>query len=113
MSATVTMSQTAAALVAALVAGETTTDKIREGVRSGKIEATDAFDAIEAHAARQAAAPVRALSCKVSEKGALSLYGLNARFPVTLYAEQWERVFAFVPEMQAFIKANAKGLSRK
>jgi hypothetical protein len=31
---------------------------------------------------------VRGLSLKVSEKGAVSLYGID-RFPVTLYKEQW------------------------
>jgi len=41
----------------------------------------------------EAAQPVKALSCKVSEKGALSVYGLG-RFPVTLYRGQWERLFA-------------------
>lgn len=111
--AAATVNATVTALVSALVAGETTADKIKDGVRAGKIDQFDAMDALQAFAQRSAAAPVRALSCKVSEKGALSLYGLNARFPVTLYAEQWERVIGFVPELQAFIKANAKGLSRK
>ena len=31
------------------------------------------------------------MSLKVSEKGALSVYGLG-RFPVTLYREQWEKL---------------------
>jgi hypothetical protein len=33
------------------------------------------------------------ISVKVSEKGALSVYGLQ-RFPVTLYAEQWEQLLS-------------------
>ena len=33
-----------------------------------------------------------ALRFKVSEKGAVSVYGLG-RFPVTLYLEQWENSF--------------------
>jgi len=32
----------------------------------------------------------KALAFKVTEKGAVSVYGLQ-RFPVTLYAGQWER----------------------
>ena len=36
------------------------------------------------------------LSFKVSEKGAVSVYGLG-RFPVTLYKEQWMRVLANTP----------------
>ena len=39
------------------------------------------------------------LSCKQSEKGALSVYGLQ-RMPVTLYAEQWERLLGFAGEHQ-------------
>ena len=33
----------------------------------------------------------KALSFKVSEKGAVSVYGLQ-RFPITLYSNQWERL---------------------
>mgnify|MGYP001614443608 CR=1 FL=1 len=58
--------------------------------------------------------PVRALSCKVAEKGGLSVYGLG-RFPVTLYVGQWERLLTVenVAKIQAFIKANADRLTRK
>ena len=53
------------------------------------------------------AAPARKISMKVSEKGALSLYGLG-RFPVTLYRTQWERLLApdQVKATLAFITAN-------
>lgn len=44
-------------------------------------------------------------SLRISEKGALSVYGLG-RFPVTLYLGQMERFIALVPEIQAFIEAN-------
>jgi len=53
------------------------------------------------------------LRCKLSVKGAVSLYGLNARFPVTLSASQWERVIEYVDSLKAFIKANEKALARK
>ena len=52
------------------------------------------------------AAKERKLTCKVSEKGALSVYGLSARFPTTLYKGQWERLIAAVPAIQAFIAAH-------
>ena len=52
----------------------------------------------------QASAP-KALTMKVSEKGALSIYGLG-RFPVTLYRGQIERLLAHAPAINAFIKAN-------
>jgi hypothetical protein len=51
------------------------------------------------------------LSCKQSEKGAVSVYGLQ-RMPVTLYAEQWERLLEFAGEIKSFIQ-NHPGLSRK
>jgi hypothetical protein len=65
---------------------------------------------LEAEVARKSAA--RPLTCKVSAKGALSLYGMG-RFPVTLYAGQWERVLAFAPEIDNFLKVNASKFSRK
>ena len=52
------------------------------------------------------------LTLKVSEKGALSVYGMG-RFPVTLYREQWEKLIAAVPEIAGFIKANDKTLAKK
>lgn len=42
---------------------------------------------------------------KVSEKGAVSLYGLG-RFPVTLYKEQWLRLLDMADEIRAFIRAH-------
>ena len=51
------------------------------------------------------------LSCKQSEKGGVSVYGLQ-RMPVTLYAEQWERLFGFADEIKAFIKDHP-ALARK
>lgn len=45
------------------------------------------------------------LRLKVSEKGALSVYGLG-RFPVTLYKEQWRRLLDIADEMKAFLKDN-------
>ena len=51
------------------------------------------------------------LSCKQSEKGGVSVYGLQ-RMPVTLYAEQWERLLAFADEIKAFIKDHP-ALARK
>jgi hypothetical protein len=51
------------------------------------------------------AKPSGPLFCKIGEKGAVSVYGLNSpRFPVTLYAAQWERLAEFIPSVLAFIK---------
>lgn len=54
----------------------------------------------------------KGMSLKVSEKGALSVYGLG-RFPVTLYKSQWERLFAEQDKIQGFIKANEMVLKTK
>lgn len=54
----------------------------------------------------------RTLSLKVSEKGAVSLYGMG-RFPVTLYGQQWERLLNEAEAIRAFLKANAGLLSVK
>ncbi len=52
------------------------------------------------------------LSLKVSEKGALSLYGMG-RFPVTLYKEQWLRILANAPLIEEFIRENEAKLKTK
>ena len=54
-----------------------------------------------------------ALRCKVSEKGALSVYGLSAKWPTTLYIGQWERLIDYIPQLKQFAKDNAGKLSRK
>ena len=52
------------------------------------------------------------LYCKVSEKGAISVYGLQ-RMPVTLYVEQWDRLLNFSDELRQFMKDNDARLKRK
>jgi hypothetical protein len=52
------------------------------------------------------------LSFKVSQKGAVSVYGMG-RFPVTLYKEQWERLLAKAEEIKEFIKENEGSLTTK
>ncbi|HCU25885.1 MAG TPA: hypothetical protein DF383_12780, partial [Deltaproteobacteria bacterium] len=54
----------------------------------------------------------RGLSLKVSEKGALSVYGLG-RFPVTLYKEQWAKLLEASDDIRAFLKANDAQLKSK
>jgi hypothetical protein len=49
---------------------------------------------------------------KVSEKGALSIYGMG-RFPVTLYKEQWLKLLDMSDEIRAFIAANEAHLKAK
>jgi hypothetical protein len=53
-----------------------------------------------------------ALSFRVSEKGAVSVYGLG-RFPVTLYQEQWDKLLGHVDELRRFIESNRASLKKK
>ena len=52
------------------------------------------------------------MSLKVSEKGALSVYGLG-RFPVTLYREQWEKLLGMAEEIRTFIREHDHALKKK
>ncbi len=52
------------------------------------------------------------MSLKVSEKGALSVYGLG-RFPVTLYREQWEKLLGMADQIRQFIVDNDQQLKKK
>lgn len=54
----------------------------------------------------------KGLSMKVSEKGALSIYGMG-RFPVTLYKEQWLKLLDLSDDIRAFIKTNDAQLKAK
>ena len=54
----------------------------------------------------------KALSLKVSQKGAVSLYGMG-RFPVTLYASQWEQLLAEAEAIKAFLEKNKPLLASK
>jgi hypothetical protein len=53
-----------------------------------------------------------AVSLKVSEKGAVSVYGLG-RFPVTLYKEQWTKLLDMGADIRAFIVENEAKLKSK
>ena len=98
-------------------------EKILEAQDTGKITrgvALDLLDALIAAKVAEAKASVGKgtgkLYCKVSEKGACSVYGLQ-RMPVTLYEEQWERLLLFIDQptdgLRAFLKANHAQFSRK
>jgi hypothetical protein len=52
------------------------------------------------------------ISMKVSEKGAVSVYGLG-RFPVTLYQEQWQKLLAISDQIKEFIEENRSKLKVK
>lgn len=54
----------------------------------------------------------RKITCKVTDKGGVSVYGLG-RFPVTLYGSQWDKLADNMPAIMAFVNANRALLSTK
>ena len=54
----------------------------------------------------------KGMTLKVSEKGAVSVYGLG-RFPVTLYQEQGEKVLTMAKDMRAFLAEHAPEFKTK
>jgi hypothetical protein len=52
------------------------------------------------------------LTFKVSEKGAVSVYGLG-RFPVTLYQEQWDKLIGRIDDLKRFLEENRDRLKKK
>jgi hypothetical protein len=81
-------------ILAKLAAGELSTD-----------EASKLLDAAEKEKRGS-------LYCKVSQKGAISVYGLQ-RMPVTLYVEQWERLLDFGDQIREFAQEHGGELKRK
>ena len=77
-------------------------------VASGELSVDEASKLL----ADAAPPPRSTLYCKDSLKGGMSLYGLQ-RMPVTLYVEQWERLFAFGDEIRAFLTEHDAELKRK
>ncbi len=54
----------------------------------------------------------KALRLQVSQKGAVSLYGIR-RFPITFYADEWDTVLGMAEEIREFIGENESELKRK
>jgi hypothetical protein len=54
----------------------------------------------------------RGVAIKVSEKGAVSVYGMG-RFPVTLYKEQWLKLLDLSEDIRSFISAHEGELKSK
>jgi len=79
-------------------------------------ELLERLNVVEAENANlKAQAKLNGLKMKVSQKGAVSVYGMG-RFPVTLYAAQWERIDQELiqsGEMANFIENNRGSLTFK
>jgi hypothetical protein len=82
--------------------------------RLAKLEADNAAkDAQIAELAAKSEAKRNApLTLKVTDKGAVGVYGLQ-RFPVTLYSQQWVKLLGHADAIRAFIEANKATLSVK
>jgi hypothetical protein len=83
-------------------------EEILAQVKSGELPIEEATKLLEAADEKKRGA----LYCKVSQKGAISVYGLQ-RMPVTLYVEQWERLLGFADEIRAFMQEHDSELNRK
>ncbi len=70
------------------------------------------LERLKAENAALKARSAKGLSMKVSEKGAVSIYGLG-RFPVTLYKEQWGKLLDMADDIRAFIRDNEAQLKAK
>jgi hypothetical protein len=84
-----------------------TNEEILQKVAAGEISPDDDAKLIKSEAPKRGS-----LYCKVSEKGAISVYGLQ-RMPVTLYVEQWVRLLDFSEDLKSFMKENDSKLKRK
>jgi hypothetical protein len=85
-----------------------TKEEILAKVAAGEIPVGEASKLLE----KAEQAKKGSLYCKVSEKGAISVYGLQ-RMPVTLYVEQWQRLLDFADQIRQFMKEHDTELKRK
>lgn len=65
-----------------------------------------------AEIARLKAANASKFKCQIGQKGGVSVYGFG-RWPVTLYASQWEDLISYIPTVKAFLDANRSKLATK
>jgi hypothetical protein len=79
---------------------------------AGEEELKAELERLKAENAALKARSGRGVSMKVSEKGAVSVYGLG-RFPVTLYQEQWLKLLEMSEDIRAFIRENEGRLKKK
>ena len=70
------------------------------------------YEELKAKLAALEAEKASGLTFKVSEKGAVSVYGLG-RFPVTLYAEQWQKLLDKKDALLRFLADNDTKLKKK
>ena len=82
------------------------------GIQMNEAEMKAELERLRAENAQLKTKEKGGITLKVSEKGAVSLYGMG-KFPVTLYKEQWLRILASAPQIEAFIRENDAKLKTK
>lgn len=70
------------------------------------------LERLRAENASLKAKTTRELRLQVSQKGAVSLYGVR-RFPITFYADEWDTILGMADEIRTFISQNGAELKRK
>jgi hypothetical protein len=90
---------------------------VAQGIQAATAPMAAEVARLKAENAKLAATPVKVatevpLTCRVSLKGAVSVYGLG-RFPVTLYESQWRRLIKFFKSLETFLDANKSSLKSK
>ncbi|MGE3998631.1 MAG: hypothetical protein AB7I48_00305 [Planctomycetaceae bacterium] len=82
-------------------------DEVLAKLASGELDVAEAKQLLDQIDRKRGA-----LYCKVSQKGAISVYGLQ-RMPVTLYVEQWEKLLNYGDEIRNFAREYDSELKRK
>ena len=78
----------------------------------GNEEMQAELERLRAENASLKAKTTRELRLQVSQKGAVSLYGVR-RFPITFYADEWDTILGMADEIRTFISQNGAELKRK
>lgn len=68
---------------------------------------------LETQVTKAKAKASKPFTLKVSPKGAISVYGLGSRFPVTLYRTQMEKLLSEAELIKSFIEDHAEELATK
>jgi hypothetical protein len=70
------------------------------------------LERLRAENERLKAGKAREMRLQVSQKGAVSLYGVR-RFPITFYADEWDTVLGMADQIRSFIRQHEDELKRR
>lgn len=87
----------------------TTMGELDEALKTKRISIDDYFSLKKGIEVKGSALTVKHGS---AGKGNVSVYGLQAKFPVTLYPSQWRRLIdEGIPQIEQFLKDEAKNIA--